>query len=207
LAPTEKELSMTTIDNRPVGPQPPLPPPGAGGRGRNSGRPRDLWIGGALVFGLALGAGSLALAAGELDHAGWGGGMRLAFAQGAATRALDSIGATSQQEAKIHDIIATKFADMAPDPVKRDAFRKQASELLGAPTIDRAAVEKLRMDVVAAVDAKSKEVVEGILEIADQLNPDQRKQLLARLETMHPGGPMHGGHGPMGGYDDGPDKD
>ncbi len=194
---------MTTIDNRPVSPEPPMLQQGPTGRGR----PRGLLVGAALVFGLALGAGSLALAAGELDHAGWGGGMRLAFAQGAATRALDSIGATSAQEAKIHDIIAAKFADIAPDPAKRDAFRKQASDLLSAPTIDRAAVEKLRTDAVAEFDAKSKVMVEGVLEIADQLNPDQRKQLLARLEAMRPGGPMRFGHGPSGGYDAAPDKD
>ena len=60
------------------------------------------------------------------------------------------IGATSDQEAKIHDIIATNFDALAPSPGDRMEMRKAALDLLRAPTIDRAAVEKLRADYVTA---------------------------------------------------------
>jgi Spy/CpxP family protein refolding chaperone len=161
-------------------------------------------------FGLAA-AGYAATAA--TDGAGWRQGMRLAFVQGAVSRALDSIGASAAQEAKIHDIVAARFAELGPNPEEHTAMRKQALDLLAAPTIDRAAVEKMRLDAVANFDAKSKTVVAGLLDIADQLTPEQRAKLAAHIEEMAQRGPMggpwgHWGHGPtMGGPEDGPDKD
>ncbi len=84
---------------------------------------------------LALGVGGFALAEG-MGHGGWDRGVRMAFLQHGVARALDSVGATSDQEAKVHDIIAAKLTEIAPDPKEHEAMRKQALELLGAPTID-----------------------------------------------------------------------
>jgi Spy/CpxP family protein refolding chaperone len=130
--------------------------------------------------------------------------------QRAVSHALDSVGASADQEAKVHDIIAAKFADIAPDPKEHAAMRKQALDLLAAPTIDRAAVEKLRADLVARFDTKSKAFVAGLLDVADQLTPPQRAELSAEIEAMAARGPMGGWrHGPPmdGGPDSGPDKD
>ena len=110
--------------------------------------------------------------------------------------------------------MAAKFAEIAPDPKQHEAMRKQALELLAAPTIDRAAAEKLRTDAVANFDAKSKLVVGAVLDIADQLTPAQRTQLTARIGEMAqhgPMGPWGWRHGPMdggpgGASDGGPDK-
>ena len=104
-----------------------------------------------------------------------------------------------------------KFAEIAPNPEEHAALRKRALELLAAPAIDRAEVEKLRAQAVAAFDAKSKAMVGGLLDIADQLTPDQRAKLAAQIEAMPPHGPMMGpwGGGPRhggpvhGGPDDG----
>jgi Spy/CpxP family protein refolding chaperone len=165
-------------------------------------------------FGLAA-AGYAATAA--TDETSWREGMRLAFVQRAVSRALDSVGASAAQEAKIHDIIAARFAELGPNPGERAAMRKQALDLLTAPTVDRAAVEKMRLDAVAKFDAKSKTVVAGLLDIADQLTPEQRTKLAANIEDMAQRGPAGGpwghwghwgnwGHGPMmGGPEDGPD--
>src|SRR6202034_1218319 len=99
--------------------------------------------------GLALGAGSLALGMGSLaaagpeaGHFGWARRARRAVIQHGLAFLLDSVGASTAQESKAHDIVAANFADLAPDPKEREAFRKQVLDLLGAPTIDRAAVEK-----------------------------------------------------------------
>ena len=112
-------------------------------------------------------------------------------------RALDSVGASAEQENKVHDIVAAKFAEIAPNPDEHAALRKHALELLSAPTIDRAEVEKVRAEAVAAFDAKSKAVVGGLIDIADQLTPDQRAKLAARIEAMPQHGPMMG---PWGGW-------
>ena len=206
---------MTDIDHVPLQPEPPLREPV---RERRRDRfftwPRFAMFSAALVFGFMLGVAGFALAAGGFDQTGWGHGPRLALAQRAVSHALDSVGASAEQEAKGHDIIAAKFADIAPDPKERAAMRKQALDLLAAPTIDRAAVEKLRTDVIARFDAKSKAFVGVLLDIADQLTPAQRAELSARIEDMAQRGPMMGGWGGPhrgqmmdGGPDNGPDKD
>ena len=209
---------MSSIDNVPLQPQPPLQTPGPQNR-RNKffSWPRAVGVGViALAFGIAIGAGGLAIGAG-MDQFGWRQSMHLAMIQQGAAHMLDAIGANSAQEAKVHDIIAAKFAEIAPDPKQHEAMRKQALDLLSAPTIDRDAVEKMRVQAVANFDAKSKQLVGAVLDIADQLTPAQRTQLAARLNEMAEHGPMMGGpmgpwggwrHHPMmdGGQDGGPDN-
>jgi periplasmic protein CpxP/Spy len=207
------EIVMSSIDNVPLPPEPPLRQQGP--QNRKSGVfswPGALGLGiVALAFGIAIGADGLAIGAG-MDHFGWRQGWRLAMIQEGASRMLDSIGADAAQEAKIHDIINEKFAQIAPDPKERAAMRKQALELLAAPTIDRNAVEKLRADAAANFDAKSKLIASAVLDIADQLTPAQRTALAARLNEMAQHGPMGpwGGwrHHPMtdGGQDEAPDS-
>jgi protein CpxP len=207
-----KEIVMSSIDNVPLHPQAPLQAPGPQNR-RNKlfSWPSAVGIGViALAFGIAIGAGGLAIGAG-MDQFGWRQGMHLAMIQQGAARMLDAIGANATQEAKVHDIIAAKFAEIAPDPKQHEAMRKQALDLLSAPTIDRDAVEKMRVQAVANFDAKSKLLVGAVLEIADQLTPPQRTELAAHLNEMAQHGPMGGPMGPWGGWrhhpmmDDGPD--
>ena len=209
---------MTDINNVPLPPEPPLRERAfQNSENRPFAWPRALMFVGALAFGVAIGAGGFAVAAAGIDHLGWKQGARLAFVQHVVAHALDTVGASAEQEAKAHDIIASKFAEVAPDPAQHEAMRKQALDLLGAPTLDRAAVEKLRADAVASFDAKSKSVVGGVLDIADLLTPPQRAQLAVQIEAMAQHGPM----GPWGGMrrapfmdgrpgdgpDSGPDKD
>lgn len=151
---------------------------------------------GALVCGIALGLGSYA-ATTSTQTDGWRQGVRLALVQQMIGRALDLVGASAEQENKVHDIVAAKFAEIAPNPDEHAALRKHALELLSAPTIDRAEVEKVRAEAVAAFDAKSKAVVGGLIDIADQLTPDQRAKLAARIEAMPQHGPIMG---PWGGW-------
>jgi protein CpxP len=210
-----KEIVMSDIDNVPLRPEPPIQQPGARSAAkRPSAWPRAVAMVGVLACGVALGAGGLAAAAG-LDHLTWKRGERLAFIQRGVAHALDSIGASSEQEAKIHDIVAAKFADIAPEPGDHEALRKRALDLLSAPTIDRAAVERLRADAVAIFDAKSKQIVGGVLDVADQLTPQQRAQLADEIaDAARRGPPMMSGWGEgrhrsdMGGaHDNEPDKD
>ena len=150
---------------------------------------------GALVCGIALGFGTYAATA-SAQTDGWRQGARLAFVQHMIGRALDSVGASADQENKVHDIVAARFAEIAPNPDEHAALRKHALEILAAPTIDRAEIEKVRAQAVADFDAKSKAIVSGVLDIAGQLTPDQRVKLAAQIEAM----PQHGRMmGPWGG--------
>lgn len=205
---------MTHIDNVPLKPEPPIQqPPLKSAKAGASVWPRRLAIAGVLVCGVALGAGSFAAAAG-MDHMAWRPGARLAFLQQVVAHGLDSVGASAEQEAKIHDIVAAKFDEVAPKPEDHEALRKQALDLFAAPTIDRAAVERLRADAVAIFDAKSKALVSGLLDAADQLTPQQRVQLAGELTELARRGPQMGpwGEGRRGSSMDGapdsaPDKD
>jgi Spy/CpxP family protein refolding chaperone len=209
---------MTSIDNVPMQPEPPLREPqrkSAGGRA--SAWPRAVAFVGILACGVALGVGGAAAVAAGMDSTAWRQGARLTLVQRAVARALDSVGASAAQEAKVHDIIAAKFAEIAPQPDDHEALRKQALDLLAAPTIDRAAVERLRLDAVTIFDAKSKALVGGLLDVADQLTPAQRAQLAAEAADMARHGPTMGGWGAPhdrlfdgraeGAPDTGPDKE
>jgi periplasmic protein CpxP/Spy len=217
IATSQMETTMTDANSAPqasqTSMQPPRPP---GARGRSPWL-RPLAALGLLLGGVVLGATGYAATAGP-DGSAWRQDMRLAFVQHMVARALDGAGASAAQEAKVHDIVAARFAELAPNPDDRAAMRKQALALLAAPAIDRAAVEKLRTDAVAKFDAKSKTIAAAVLEVADQLTPAQRTQLAAEIEVMAQrhamAGPWghHGGHwghwgGPMmDGPDGAPDK-
>ncbi len=160
---------------------------------------RGILLGGALLSGIVVGAGGLAVAASSpaMMHA-WHHGPGLGRVQFVVARALDSVGATSAQESKIHDIVAATMTQMDHDPAAREALRMQAIALLKAPTIDRAAVEALRAQQVAKFDAMSKTVVAAALDAADQLTPAQRADLADRAEAMMQRHDMDGGRGPGG---------
>ena len=188
----------------PILSQPPIEAPKPATRRRFG---RGLVIGSVLLAGVALGAGGLAAAAAGKSF-GFMHGPRLERIQSFVRMALDSAGASSDQEAKIHDIVAKSFDELAPKPGDRDEFRKQVLELLKAPTIDRAAIEKLRAEHVAEMDAKSKKLVDAVEQAADILTPDQRAKLADRAEEFGRHGPWQHhkgmGRGPMDGHDDGP---
>ena len=195
---------MTSIDHVPVSPEPPIQePPRSGGR---RGRSAALAMSGILIGVVAFGAGGLAVATG-MDRMSWRQGATLAFVQRMVAHTLDSVGASADQEAKIHDIIASRFEKIAPNPEEHEAMRKQALDLIAAPTIDRAAIEKLRVEAVARFDDKSKAFVGGVEEIADQLTPEQRAKLADELAQMRPHGPMGWGPAHLGAPDTQPDKD
>jgi Spy/CpxP family protein refolding chaperone len=63
----------------------------------------------------------------------------------------------------------------------RDA-RRQARQLLTAPTVDRPALEALRAAQLAEADAASRRMVQAIADAAEVLTPEQRAKLAQRLD-------------------------
>ncbi|WP_158810779.1 Spy/CpxP family protein refolding chaperone [Beijerinckia sp. L45] len=171
---------MTSIDTTDLAPN--IPP-------RRTWR-RRLTVG---VAAVALAAGVTGIAAATAyHHAGWGHGARLEFVQRIALHELDAVGATTAQEAKIHDLIATTFASMQPKDGQRDALRNQVLDLMRAPLIDRGAIEKVRVEQVAKFDTMSKTIVAAAIDAAETLTPDQRIKLTENVEAMAKHGPMDG---------------
>src|ERR1700722_12064272 len=121
-----KEIVMTDIDNAPLRPEPPMRQPARNdARTGSSAWRRAFALVGVLTLGLALGAGGFAFAAAEMDPMSFHHGARLAIVQRVVAHALDAVGATSTQEAKIHDIIAARFAEIAPNPKEHEAMRAE----------------------------------------------------------------------------------
>lgn len=164
-----------------------------------------------LGTGFALGATSLASAGAMAWHAGWHHhGPRVGMIQHVVHNALENVGATVTQEDKIHDIIATTYTDLDKSGADHQAMRKQILELMKAPTLDKAAIEKVRADKIAEMDAKSKKITAALIDAAGQLTPEQRTKLVQNAEEhFAQGGWGHGGWG--GGHHrdrrDGPDGD
>ena len=106
--------------------------------------------------------------------------------------ALDNVGATTAQEDMVHDIIAGAITELDKDKGDKSAMRKQLLELMKAPTLDRAAFDKLRADKVAAMEAKSKVISGALFDAASQLTPEQRTKLVGDFEArMERGGWRH----------------
>lgn len=105
------------------------------------------------------------------------------------------IDATAEQQDKLRAIVRGAVKDLLPVREKVLAARTTARELLTQQTIDRAAIEKLRVDQIAIHDAASKRLVQAVADAAEVLTPEQRR----KLSTMLPprGGPWGGG--PLGG--------
>lgn len=178
--------------------------PGTGtSRFGSGGRRRSFWLAGAVAAGMAIGAGGLAVAATVPVNALWHHGLSLEKMQRFMVVALDSVGATTAQEGKIHDILAANFANIGDHAKDHDALRQRVLDLLRGPTIDRAAVEALRVEQITALDARSKQIVGAVLDAAEQLTPEQRAKLADKAEQIAQHGPMGalwgGPHGGMKG--------
>jgi periplasmic protein CpxP/Spy len=177
--------------------------PGYGGPG----------YGGGPGFGPAMGGGPDGFGPGW-RHGGpgfWGGGAAN-FDPATIESRLDrrvrhlavELGANADQQEKLSAIVKAAFKDLLPLREQLRTARTQGRELLTAEKIDRAALEKLRADQIAAHDAASKRLVQALADAADVLTPDQRKKLDTFLSERGRGfGRGHGwgmGHMMGGGW-------
>lgn len=163
--------------------------------------------------GFALGAASIATAHGDMGGGmmdGWHHhhhGQRVGMIQRMVHGALDNVGATTAQEDKVHDILAKASTDLdktdSEQGDEKGGMKKKVLELMKAPTLDRAAFDKLRADKIAEMDAKSKTIENALFEAASQLSPEQRTKLVANMEERmehHGWGGWHH-HDGMDGHD------
>jgi Spy/CpxP family protein refolding chaperone len=112
---------------------------------------------------------------------GWGHGGR-GFGEHRFERMLDEVDATADQEKKIWEIVDGARGEIRPLMREFRGTREQLATLLSAPTIDRAAVEKLRVERVASIDDASKKVTDALVNAAETLSPEQRAKLAERLK-------------------------
>jgi periplasmic protein CpxP/Spy len=159
---------------------------------------RTGWVRSAVIGGLAVAALAVAgLAAatssefgnnygfgrfgmgGHMMHAHMGG---LGFGERGMAHVLEEIDATQEQEERLWAIIDSARSDMRPMTREFRDTREAIADILAAPTIDRAAAEKLRSERVASIDAASRRMTTALIDAAEVLTPEQRAKLVERFK-------------------------
>jgi Spy/CpxP family protein refolding chaperone len=89
---------------------------------------------------------------------------------------------TPEQKAKVRAIAKAAMDDLIPLRAQHRAAHEQAIKLLTQATIDREALEKLRVDQMRLADQASKRITQAVADAADVLTPEQRLKLVEHLK-------------------------
>lgn len=104
------------------------------------------------------------------EHAGWFVGF-----------ALHRLEATPDQEERVQKIVGDAIDEVFPVVTRHHANRDALHLILLAPTIDRAAIEKLRSEEMALADSLSRIVADTVADTAEVLTTEQRTALVEHL--------------------------
>jgi len=109
-------------------------------------------------------------------------GMGLPLVGPMMDRMLDEVQATPAQREQLRQIGQSAQADLkAPGEAAR-ADHARLVELFGQPTLDPAAIEALRKQMLARHDQVTKRMNVAMLDAAQVLTVEQRQQLAARMK-------------------------
>ena len=92
---------------------------------------------------------------------------------------LDDVGATADQKQRVAQIAKDAAKDLMPLRAQHHAARGRAADILTQPSIDRAAIEQLRVEELQLGETASKRFTQALADAADVLTPEQRVKLAA----------------------------
>lgn len=124
-------------------------------------------------------------------------GMAMPFGKGM-TRMLDDVGATADQKAQIEKITEAARADLRAGHEAGQALREQTRQLFAQPTVDAAAAESLRQQMLAQHDRATQRMMQAMVEASQVLTAEQRQKLAERMKQradkaqQHRHGERHG---------------
>lgn len=91
------------------------------------------------------------------------------------------IDASKDQQDKLIAIAKSAVNDLRPMRERAQGTRRQALDLLVQPTVDRAAVEKLRTEQMTMAEEASRRIAKAIGDAAEVLTPEQRRAIADRI--------------------------
>jgi protein CpxP len=94
---------------------------------------------------------------------------------------LDGLNASDAQRSQIKQIAASAGADLKAQAQAGRALRQRAMQAFTAPTVDAAAVEQVRAQMVQQHDQMSRRMTQAMLDIARVLTPEQRAKIGERM--------------------------
>lgn len=100
-------------------------------------------------------------------------------------RMLDGLGATDAQRGQIKQIAAAAASDLKVQVEAGRGLHQRALQAFTAPTVDAAAVEQVRQQMLQQHDQISRRVTQAMLDVARVLTPEQRARLGERIRDRH----------------------
>ncbi|MDO9002659.1 MAG: Spy/CpxP family protein refolding chaperone [Aquabacterium sp.] len=107
-------------------------------------------------------------------------------------RLLDQVKATDAQRTQIKGLAKSAEADLKPLRDTGHSLRQQTMALFGQAQVDAATAEKLRQQGLANHDAVSKRTLQFALDASKVLTPEQRADLVAKMQKRHDRMKSHG---------------
>lgn len=98
--------------------------------------------------------------------------------------ALHRLDATPDQEVRVQELVGQAIEEFYPVMENHRAKREEFRQILGAPSVDRAAIETLRVEEIALVEDLSRALTSLIADTADVLTVEQRQELLERMDRF-----------------------
>lgn len=99
--------------------------------------------------------------------------------------------ATGEQQERLRAIVKAAVRDLVPLREKGSSARERARLVLTQPSVDRAALEQLRVEQLALIDSASKRISQALGDMSAVLSVEQRRSVDDRMRQLREeGGPM-----------------
>lgn len=98
---------------------------------------------------------------------------------------LDGLDATDAQRSQIKQIAAAAGADMKTQMQAGRGLHQRGMEIFAAPTVDAAAAEQLRQQMLQQHDQMSRRMTQAMVDVARVLTPEQRAKVGERMKDRH----------------------
>jgi Spy/CpxP family protein refolding chaperone len=97
-------------------------------------------------------------------------------------RMIDGLGVSDAQRTQIRQIAQAAAADLKAQRKTARGLRAQGLQIFTAPSVDAAAAESLRQQMLAQHDQASRRTLQAMLDVSQVLTPEQRAKLGERMK-------------------------